>query len=275
MNTRITDTLDGYTIILGLGIAQVDPEATRPIVEEAITSTNEYAAVEAKKNEITPLIKTAAQSFANAKAATSKADKAKYVAEYQTAMEKVKIVESEISAIYPALETKLKELTQSNAVYFQPKSGETIITDTEAATLTTALQSAAQNDCFLALNSDGSYSEIEDNRGKTVWLYSKKSWSSRDITKIGDTLASGEIFTADLTASQIAEITAQKETERVAALTKTQKAEEKSAALASLVSQAAAKKSELEITGSTSADALAQAQAWYSEQAALIETKYA
>ena len=51
MKTRITQNIDGYDIIIGIGEAQIDGVATLPIVNEALKLTNEYKSVEAKKQE--------------------------------------------------------------------------------------------------------------------------------------------------------------------------------------------------------------------------------
>jgi hypothetical protein len=63
MRTKITQNIDGYDIIIGIGEAQIDGVATMPIVENALRETVEYKAVEAKKQELSVLINQTAQAM--------------------------------------------------------------------------------------------------------------------------------------------------------------------------------------------------------------------
>ena len=273
MKNKITQTIDGYTIITGIEGAGglIDQEKTRPLAMAKLKLTDEYKAVESKKSEITPYVLASYAALQNARASTSIAEKNKYNAEYQATLESIKAIEKELAPLAVAMNAKIKELMNSEAVYFTPPAGETVITDEEAETITTALQSAATAGKLLA----DDMSQVSDYRGAVVWSDASGTWSSRTITKLGDEPGTEEILSSALTTDQQTEISEQAETARVKALTATEKADELASALAALATEAANKKASLEITGTSTAAALKEAQAWYNEQAAIIEAKYA
>lgn len=270
MKTRITQNIDGYDIIIGIGEAQIDGVNTIPVATEYLKQTDEYKAVEAKKQELSVVLNQAAQAMKNARNSKTQSDKNGFVKEYQAALENSKAIEAELKELITPLQAKQKELILKHAVYFQPKSGETIITADEADAIIKAMQTATGNNCFLDINMN----EICDNRGKVYWSNSSGKWVKNEITKIGVTPGKSEILQSDLTADQNTEITEQFETERIAALTKTEKAEEKEAMLVSAAAQAVTMRSTLEIQGTSSADALTQSHEWYKEEVGRIEALY-
>lgn len=262
MKTRITQNIDGYDIIVGIGEAQIDGVATLPIVNEALKLTNEYKSVEAKKQELSVLINMTAQAMKNARDSKTQSDKNKYVAEYQQNLEKQKLVEADLKLLVSPLQIKQQELVLKHAVYFTPKEGESIITDDEAVKIETAMNEATTNNKYLDIN----LKEICDNRGKTAWIKSGGKWSSRDISKIGDEIKSGEITEIN------AEISEQLESERMAKLTTAQKEAEKTAIISGLASRANAMRGELEIQGDSKA--LVKSQDWYKAEVEKVNLRY-
>ena len=262
MKTRITQNIDGYDIIIGIGEAQIDGVATLPIVNEALKLTNEYKSVEAKKQELSVLINMTAQAMKNARDSKTQSDKNKYVAEYQQNLEKQKLVEADLKLLISPLQIKQQELVLKHAVYFTPKEGESIITDDEADVIETAMVTATTNNKYLDIN----LKEICDNRGKIAWIKSGEKWSSREISKIGDEIKSGEITEIN------AEISEQLESERILKLTLAQKEAEKTAIISGLASRANAMRGELEIQGDSKA--LVKSQDWYKAEVEKVQMKY-
>ena len=262
MKTKITQNIDGYDIIIGIGEAQIDGVATMPIVETALRETAEYKSVEAKKQELSVILNGAAQALKNARNSKTQSEKNGYVTEYQQALEKSKVIESELKELIAPLQAKQQELILKHAVYFQPKQGESIITDDEADVIETAMVTATTNNKYLDIN----LKEICDNRGKTAWIKSGGKWSKREITKIGDELKPGEITEIN------DEIIAQLEAERIAGLTTAQKAEEKARVIQGLQHQAVQMRMGLEIQNDS--DALKKSQDWYNAEVSKVEIKY-
>ena len=262
MKTKITQNIDGYDIIIGIGEAQIDGVATMPIVETALRETAEYKSVEAKKQELSVILNGAAQALKNARNSKTQSEKNGYVTEYQQALEKSKVIESELKELIAPLQSKQQELILKHAVYFQPKQGEFIITPEEAELIENAMITANLHNNFLDVNMQ----EICDNRGKTAWIKSGGKWSKREITKIGDELKPGEITEIN------DEIIAQLEAERIAGLTTAQKAEEKARKIEGLLLQSIQMKAGLEIKGDQ--DALKKSQDWYNAEVSKIEALY-
>ena len=262
MKTKITQNIDGYDIIIGIGEAQIDGVKTIPIATEYLKQTDEYKAVEAKKQELSVILNGAAQALKNARNSKTQSEKNGYVTEYQQALEKSKVIESELKELIAPLQAKQQELILKHAVYFQPKQGEFIITPEEAELIENAMITATGNNCYVDIN----LKEICDNRGKTAWLKSSGKWSKREITKIGDELKPGEITEIN------DEIIAQLEAERIAGLTTAQKAEEKARKIEGLLLQSIQMKAGLEIQGDK--DALKKSQDWYNAEVSKIEALY-
>jgi hypothetical protein len=262
MKTRITQNIDGYDIIIGIGDAQIDGVATMPIVETALKETDEYKSVEAKKQELSIILNMAAQALKNARTAKTQSEKNGYVTEYQQSLEKSKAIENELKELIAPLQTKQQELILKHAVYFQPKEGEVIISTADAVKIENAMIAATVNNKFLDVN----LQEICDNRGKTAWIKKDGKWAKREITKIGDEIKSGEITEAN------DEIIAQLETERIASLTPTERNKEKAVIIQGLLTQSIQMKSGLEIQGDS--QALKKSQDWYNAEVSKVELKY-
>jgi hypothetical protein len=269
MKTRMTQQIDGYTVIIGIGEAQIDPVATQPRADKELEKTSEYMAVDNLKKSLTPLVQAAQQAFMNARNATTSSEKRSFTKEYQKRHEEIEAIQEQIKAVYPALVEKQRELIVKNAVYFQPATGETIISDDDAEKITTAMQAASEKGNYVDID----LKEIVDRTGVTVWKKTSGTWSQREITVIGDDLKSGESLIIDLTDAQRAEIVAQVEKDRIAKMKASDKKAEKESVLSSAMSAAGRMKSELEVAGDKKA--LEKSQEWYSTEVKSIELKYA
>lgn len=268
MKTKITQKIDDYQIIIGMGEAQIDPVLTEPIAIDNLKNTDEYKSVENKKKELQPLSINAAQSFKNAKQSKTISEKNKFIADYQRANEEIKGIEEQLKELFIPLVEKRTELILKHAVYFQPKEGEFIIDEKEFEGTEKAMQKATENNKLLDIN----LKEISDYRGKIVWNNSTGKWVKRNIVKIGDDPKSGEILSENLTAIQQKEISDQLDIERILLLSKAEKDIEKNIKIQQAASQAATMRSELEIQGVK--DALAKAQDWYNSEVVRIEALY-
>lgn len=268
MRTKITQNIDGYDIIIGIGEAQIDGVATIPIVNEALKLTNEYKSVEAKKQELSVLINMTAQAMKNARDSKTQSDKNKYVTEYQQNLEKQKLVEADLKLLVSPLQIKQQELVLKHAVYFTPKEGESIITDDEAVKIETAMNEATVKNMWI----DKDLKEICDYRAQTAWSKFNGKWQKREITKLGESLNVSEKLQKDLTEKDQVEISEQLESERIAKLSAAQKEIEKSNLISGLASRANAMRGELEIQGD--AAALKKSQEWYKAEVEKVNLRY-
>lgn len=282
MKTRITQNIDGYDIIIGIGEAQIDGVATDRIIIPMLKETAEYMAVENAKAELS---KAATERYM-AQKECGKINAGIYAAKDENIKKQLKLELQKASLVYqqkaieqkekeealkplamPLIEKK-KELFMANPVYFHPKQGESLITDDEATAIETAMISATENNCYVDIN----LKEICDNRGKTAWRKISGKWAKRDISILGDDLKAGEILQSDLSESEQLEITEQLENERISKLSAKEKEAEKTAATNSLGSQAAFMRSTLEIQGDSKA--LEKSKEWYNAEVEKINVKY-
>ena len=187
---------------------------------------------------------------------------------FNVAQTNVDAILLQFPAATEAFRAKSAELMEANTVYCQPPKGEEFITDEEYATIVVASSKANT-----AVKLDGT--TVDDFRGSTYWTQTKKGiWSSTTIAKIGETVPSGGILDADLTADQKADIAAQTEAARVAALSDSDKLAEATAAKAAALAASVQKQSEELIAGKDSTTALADAQTQYKAALSSINSKY-
>lgn len=269
MKTKITQKIDDYNIIIGIGEAQIDPVRSNPIAMEELKKTAEYKSVEDKKRELQPLAIKSTTAFKNAKLAKTVSEKNGFVKEYQQVNEQIKIIERQLKELFTPLTIKQSELILKHAVYFQPKEGEFIIDDAEALAVETAMQQAAQANKLL----DDTLKQIADYRGEIAWKKTSGKWQQRTILKIGDEPKSGEILSTGLSEAQQSEIKEQLNAERIAGLNSAAKIAEKTAMIDNAMSQAVSMRSSLEIAGDS--QALKKSQDWYNGEVDRINALYA
>jgi hypothetical protein len=273
MKTILHGNVDGHEMCLGFADATRDPEATENRVKTLLVGLDEQKAVDeinarirARWDRISTdflaifsrkldelRTKQEAEWFGNAKKA----------AEYD-----VGAIQVELQQASAILEVRREQLREENAVYFQPGGHESIISADSADRLIpiwTALGDHKQ------MTITGEI--LDDYRGCTVW--DKTKLTARNITKISDAPGKNEILDADLTDEQRQAICSNAETKRVADMTTQARADELAIVLDSLANRAATMKDQEIIKGMATDKALRESQAWYQDQKAAAERKYA
>jgi len=247
--------------------------ATEPLATAALKKTEVYLKIENLKLDILEHSKAAIQASQNSRRAKTPQEKKPFDDEYQFRRGKIKEVEELLKPLALEIAAKKKELILAHAVYFKiaarPDRSEEIITPERADEIQAAMIAATSAGELV----DKDLKRVADNRGKVFWKKSGGAWIKQEIAKLGEKPMSGATLAADLTTAQQQEIASQIEMERVQALKPAEKATEKEAILKGLVSMAAQKKTEMEITGES--QALKKAQDWYNAEAAKVEQKYA
>lgn len=267
LKTRITQNIDGYDIIIGIGEAQIDPVQTNPVMIQNLILTDEYKAVESKKKEMTPICAQILQLKKDHKSATNISDKNKISYEYQKKNEELAVLELQLRDLSVPLLEKQKELIVKHAVYFQPKEGEEIISLEDAEIINTKMSEVADKGMWLDVN----LKEICDYRAQTAWIKTDK-WLSREIVKLGDDLKSGEILQNKLSESQLDEISEQLDLEAISKMSTVEKSVEKALIISNLARQASEMRSTLEIQGDSKA--LLKSQEWYKSEVEKVNSRY-
>jgi hypothetical protein len=254
MKTVFYSNVDGYDICLGVSDAIVDPVATSIVIAEDLRSSDEAKAIAVLDAQVDALKQ--AQRFASSQAVANQ----------------LQVQIDDLAQGYPnlsaALDARRSALMGAKAVFFNPGSGEGLITDDQAAAL---LAAQAPN---LKVKLDGT--TITDFRGASYWTQDAKTgrWTNTMITRLGDTIPAGVTLDVALTDADKQAIGAQFEADRVASLSPAAKLVEAQAAQAAAKALASQTQGEEMIAGMDAATALADAQAQYKQALVSINAKY-
>jgi hypothetical protein len=185
---------------------------------------------------------------------------------------------SAVLAKYPTLHlaivepTELQRLFAENVVYSMPGPNAEWIEDDAAAALVAQANALKEHEKLSANGSE----IIPDYRGTEYWENQGGQWRKTKIEKLGVALPAGAVLDKDLTADHRDEIAAQREQERIAALSPAEKDNEKRDRIKAALHEAAIKKQEADIEAEISGEPSAySAVVWLQEQKEEIEAKYA
>lgn len=272
MKTIFHTVIDGHDIVQGFGDAAgfIDPIATAQKLGEAVIALPETVAMNNLKAQVIDL-RSRAQllggKIADAMRQGDTATENALSAQATGLMGQAAQIEPDLVAAIGAFEEKRRALMDANAVYTNPPSYESLAKDDAVAPLQAAFASLAEGQ---VLRMDGKL--LPDLRGRTYWTTDGKMWSKMAITLLGVPVPDGGLTEDSLTDAQRAQIAAQTEADRIAALTPDERAAEVQRATDAALSQAAQDRSKLEIAGDTTA--LAKSQAQYQSAVADISAKY-
>jgi len=272
MKTILTKKIDGFDIITGFGTPVIDPFATREIVGPVLFETAETKAIISKNKEVEEIKKMVKNAIESAQLAIRNGDKKgvdKYNEDYKRHNIMIDEKMAELIPLKTAYEEKRKSLMVENAIYFEPKAGENVITDEKAVELSKKIMALGENE---KISKDGRL--IADYRSKVFYLKTAAGWTEQKIDALSVTPEKGSILQEDLTPEQQAEISEEANKKRIAEMSDTDRATEKNSIIDSLAGQAANMRSKLEIQGATASKALADSKKWYEAEVKKVELKY-
>jgi hypothetical protein len=260
-------TIDGCEVITAIGEAASDPAATMEAVKLRIEALPETAQMKAITLKI--LAQQEVMREENAKAvakrqADPKADISAEEARYNQAEANVKVFEAELRPIVAALEGARLSLYEECAIYFPASEGAKILSEAEEADLVPKRAALKEHEA-LTLSGD----IIPDWRGTEYHLKTGGTWEKAKMEHINEELPEGAALPDGLTADQRAEIAAQGETERIAALSPEEKEAEKQARLDAAADEADRLERRARIQ-----QADFDSSAYYAEKKAEIEAAY-
>jgi hypothetical protein len=178
-----------------------------------------------------------------------------------------------ITKDYEKLDKKNKlKLIKKQAIYFQPKNGEYIISDQEQDKLRKI--KVPDNHKMRAINILKEKVDTElipDYSDCSVWKYVNNNWEEIKLN-IGEDLQSNTYLTKYLTEEQKNEIAEQKEVEQIRGLSKEERTIEVNKIIENLSYNAAIKRSAFEIQGES--NALQLATEWYDEEVQKVNELY-
>ena len=245
MQTVITKRIDGFDIITGFGERSIEPFETKKLVSQAIKETDEYKAVEEKQDQMKAALKLASEAGKKSKEALNNAKKESHYAEKMVRLQQARGYENEIKEMLPGLKAKQRELTISEAVYFEPKSGEIAKTDAEIEALKEVIVSASESGSVLVAESG---EIINDNRG-VIYCVDGDKWTIEKIRYLGISVPQGAILYHDLDPDQKNSVDLQIEINGVVGLNAEERILRKEMADAAALREAESLRSRLEIQG--------------------------
>jgi hypothetical protein len=276
------ETIDGHRIIRCIYDMTIDPAKTTEAVSEAVKALPETEQARAVQIKIKAQTDKATAASIEAKEAQKKDDSKRADAankDFQAAMSRIQAIEAELAPINAKIEAEKERLFYERTAYFAPAADEQPLTEAEAAGLAEKLAVLGAHE---KLTVEGE--AIPDYRDAEYWTKTGGQWAKAKIEHINIEPPAGAVLTSALTPEQQAEIAAQKDAERIAALTPEQKAAEIQAALDAAADEAArlekrdqiqrAAEKSAEKSGTLTLKPPLDAAAWYAGKKAEIEAKY-
>jgi len=241
VKTIIAKEIDGLRIVVGFDRPVIDAIATKKAVEGLINETSEYQA---------------------------------YIAAKSAAEQDVAI----IGEAWQAVLNKQREIVQENAIYFTPKTDETIISSEEAETLKAQFEALPEK-TVLVIDEDENgtlqSNELVDHRGEVYWTRDVNGiWRKETVMTLGETLPIDSTLPEELTPEQWQEIVEQIEQARIDALSTDERNQEFEEHRKTTRREAIFMKEELIMDGVGETEALSQAWAWSDNKLAELRTRY-
>lgn len=283
MKTIITQEVNKKTVIIGFSDPSIDRFETEKIVKPLIESSQEMVDVANFARQVDGRNQIVVNAKANLKNPEIQKDP-KLVSKNQKAIQDADIfIQAKNQEIIP-LAGKIKidkiSLMQSQAVFHAPKAGEYMIEEGPDLDIFTGLFAEIAGDKTKKLGCDIVDGKVyapeilPDYRGKTFFEKVGDAWVENNVSELGLDKKESEILQDDLTIEQSGEIAEQNETERIDKLTADEKTVEFNGRIGGVLGQAATVRSELEIKGVDSADALTQSQDFYKSEVEKLNIIY-
>lgn len=191
-------------------------------------------------------------------------------AEYKEFLELRQRTQAELKQSWSAVLKKQKSMLATEAVYFEPKAGEELISDEEAETLKASLEALPEK--IFLLKAGG---QIIDRR-REVYFFQEtgRKWTEAAVEKLGEELPATAVFQSEMTKEISLQMAIDNEAERMAGLSQKEKQAEFDEQDRQILRGAVFKRQELEIEGISAAKSLAQSQKWRADRRDELKIKY-
>ncbi|NIS54598.1 MAG: hypothetical protein GWN94_26485 [Phycisphaerae bacterium] len=264
-----TKMIGAYQVVVGFQCPTIDPIESAKVVDPLLAETDIFKRFVQLKNELGAAQGEKIAIWADWKKITVKTSPQWRECErkYRAVEDKIREIQAQLAHQSNLLEEKRRQLLESNAVRFTIRGCEEI-DEATCNDLQTKFRTRAPS-TYLLFNG----TTLIDKIGTKYWTKPADKWIETEITELGVDVPVDAYLWDDLTKEQTLEIFEQQETERIAALTTEDRAEEKNTKIILAKRKAGALKGEYEIEGRL--DPLGDAQAWYSDRVAEIEATYA
>jgi hypothetical protein len=256
MKTIITKKIDGYTVVKGIDRPTIDAVTTRVKIDESLIKD--------------PLVLEIAQKCSQAEIIAKKWNKSRkkrrLAAQTQTLDEQFTAICLEISKLKKQVDEKRFQMSKEEPIYFDPKPGEIIVTDEEAAEYVQLIRDAHRAVVLL----EKKYAL--DYRGLNYWHKKDGRWDNFTVEKLGETPPDYYYTRATLTDEMVSEIRQQVKDDQISEMDPEQKKRSKEKDEEIAAEQAVFLRSKLEIKGDP--DPMGGSRDWYKQELERIEDRY-
>jgi hypothetical protein len=262
-------TIDGYDIVTAIRESTIDPAQTMKAVNALVEALPETAQVKSITAKIIAQQNIMQEENAKATAkrlANPQADISAEEARHNQAKANIEVEEQNLKPVLDAINAARLSLFEEAALCFPPGPGEKHLSPAEEADLVPKWAALGKHEA-LTLTGD----VIPFMQGAEYWEKDEETdrWAKTKIAVVGEALPDGAILPDSLTPGQRAEIAAQDESDRIAALNPEAKEAEKNARLDEAADEADRLSRRALIQGKSF-----DAAAWYAEKQDGIEAKY-
>lgn len=248
---------DGYQVVVGFDTLRIDPVETANKVKETMRREGLPEEVKRTKQRI-------AELWSQYKAARKAPAPA--LEQWQMAYDEANAANAEAHKV---LTERIRELRDKEAVYMHVRPGEMRLEPNEIEALVTKAHALRCNEALL-VNGD----IIPDMVDTEYYVQTEAGLKRRVIDQLGVTPPSDARVAAQLTPEEIVEIKNAEEKERIGRLGLAARDAERMRAIAGVKSNAVTMRSQWEIEGLGSKEALDLTRKWYEQQISKIEERY-
>lgn len=281
MKTVLTEKIDGLSVVVGFSEPCIDRYSTEEKITPFLAELDESKEIVVITNKIKAqkIIIANASTLISTESLKSDTDKNKVLineteSKIVAAEEAIRTYENEINELLPVLTAKKIELMQYEAVYFEPKESEIIISSEEYQTLCDMTTDDKKLVIDVENNELSNPRLVNDFRNLFYYFKDGDSWLKAKILALGLDLPENCYFWGDLTEEQQTEINNQDEADRVFKLTDEEKESEFNTKKAAVLAASISLRSEREIEGDSYEQALEVSQFCYESEIDKLKIKY-
>lgn len=269
-NIVIIENIDSFEIVKGISKLQIDPVASKDVIQAELIKTDAYIVCKLKQDEMASKFSQAGDKLKESIIAKTKKNitlakslHREYKEFYEDALE----IMQEVKSLLPDIEVVRKNLFETHAVYFQPGKRERIKSDAEISAIKSIAEDLPANKL---IKSDGML--INNFSGMSFYHNDGSKWIKTSIDKIGvDKPLDSKLFN-ELSDTEKVEVLQDLNIKRISFLSISAKENEKQIELDKALISATHMRSGLEIQSDP--EALSKSQQWYNNYVLEINELY-
>jgi hypothetical protein len=264
MKTVISKRIDDHQVIIGFDRPVVDPVATKKFANDILEKDGDLKAI----FNISEAIRTEESEYNNLFYSRGYINWAKLAIIRDT----IERLRQEYRIKLNKVEIKRKNLEKENPVFFEPKFGEYIVSDSVYKKINNVSTGDCQLKCLKKIE-DGFDAYIVSNfRGKKFYEKTSEGWKEHVVKKLDDDIPLKAKEFKDLSIDERKEYQEQKDLERIKSMSLVKREQERDRKIEQQLRLSAVKKMEYEIQGDP--DALEKSQEYFEKKKRELIERY-